>query len=718
MALRRRRLYGCSQIAEQVGASMELLRRIWSEERQTYPLWTPVFLGLGVWLYFVSPIEPPLWLFPVLIAAPIALWVYFRGQVGDAWLLWLAVLIVAIGFALGGARARLVEAPVLASQMDAAVEGVVREVNRTRTGRPRLVLSDLVIFGLDEADTPRRAQVSLQREEDLGAVLPGDRVSVFAHLGPPGGPVEPGGFDYRRTAWFLGLGAVGYARGAPVEIDYGAEPGAAMRASLALARQRARLGAALRERMPGEAGAFAAAVTVGDRAGISADATQALRDANLAHLLAISGLHMGLVTALVFAAARLALAALSQLIPKVRAKPIAAAIALAAAIAYLGLSGASIATQRAFIMAAVALIAVMLNRPAITLRALAVAAIVILAIRPESVVHVGFQMSFAATAAIIAGFDYAREKGWSLSAQEGGLRRRLGVYVLALAATSLLAGFATSPFAAYHFNRLPHYGLIANLVAVPMMGFVIAPAALIAAALAPLGLADAALFVMGRGIDAIIWIARLVAGLDGAVSPIAAAHPAAIGLMSLGGLALCIGRKYARAAGSAGVLAGFVIWAAFDMRPTVLIAPEGRLIGVLGPEGRALDHAKTGSYAARSWLEADGESATQEIAAARPGVADLEEGSETILSNGWRIVVVASRRPDHKRLAALCAPRVLLVAGRSSAPVEGPCLFYGRENLEKSGALAVEPAGDDIAILSAAEAAGHRLWTRRAPTPP
>ena len=152
---------------------------------------------------------------------------------------------------------------------------------------------------------------------------------------------------------------------------------------------------------------------VGDRVGVSRDSTQALRDSNLAHLLAISGLHMGLATALLFGASRLILALLPIPARRWRIKAIAAGIALAGAFAYLVLSGMSIATQRAFIMVAVALIAIMLNRPPITLRALTVAALLILTLRPESLTHVGFQMSFAATAAIIAGFEWARQRGWS-----------------------------------------------------------------------------------------------------------------------------------------------------------------------------------------------------------------------------------------------------------------------------------------------------------------
>lgn len=669
-----------------------------------------MLIGLGVQLYFWAPVEPPLWVYAAAMAGAAALAVALRRSAGGR-LFVLAAALVALGLTVAGARARLVAAPVLAASVDATVEGTIREVSRTKSGRPRLVLDDLTIFGVAEAATPARAQVALQREADLAGIGPGARVSVFARLGPPGGPVEPGGFDFRRNAWFRSLGAVGYSRGAPVAIPTERAPGPLRLASLLLAEARADLAAGLRARLPGETGAFAAAVTVGDRAGISAGSTQALRDSNLAHLLAISGLHMGLVTALVFAAARLILAAIPYPGRRWRTKRIAAMVALLAATGYLAMSGASIATQRAFIMATVALVAVILNRPAITLRALAVAAVVILLIRPESLVQVGFQMSFAATAALIAGFDFARARGWSARLAEGGWRGRALGYVVALAATSLLAGLATAPFAAFHFNRVANYGLIANLAAVPAMGFWVAPSALIAGLLAPVGLEGWALAAMGRGIETIMAVARFVAGLEGATRGVAATAPVVLTLISLGGLGLCLGRGALRAGGVAAVAAGFAIWIVADVRPEALIAPEGRLIGVMGPEGRAVDHPKTQGYAATSWLEADGDGADQATAAARGGFADGYRGSIATLSNGWRIANVLARNPEPDRLAALCAPRTLLIAASARAPLEGRCETLQGERLSRLGALAITVAGDRIKIESAQEAAGRRFWT-------
>ncbi|MFV0473545.1 MAG: ComEC/Rec2 family competence protein [Pikeienuella sp.] len=694
---------------------MRRLARLWLDERPALSLWTPVLVGLGVQIYFWSPVEPPSWVFTLALAGPVLIWTLFWRALEPVSMLGAALLLIAIGFCAAGARERVVAAPALSASMDATVEGVIREITRSAAGRPRLVLDRLVIFGVEMNATPERAQVSLLSERHLEGLKPGMRVSIFARLGPPGGPVEPGGFDYRRDAWFKSLGAVGYSRGAPVVIEAEGAPGFLRRFSLGVAALRADISAAIRARLPGETGGFAAAVSVGDRAAVDEKANEALRVSSLAHLLAISGLHMGLVAGLVFGATRLALAAIPHTARRWRTKRVAAVVALVAATLYLLLSGASVATQRAYVMAVVALVAVIIGRPAISLRALGVAALLILLLRPESLVHVGFQMSFAATAALIAGFEYARERGWS--ARIGGsLGGRIAGYVVALAATSILAGLATAPFAAYHFNRVANYGLLANLAAMPAMGFWVAPSGLAAAALAPFGLEGWALQVMGRGIDAIMAVARFVAGLDGAARGVAAPLPAAMTLLTAGGLGLCLGRRGFRRLGAGLAAAGLLLWAAVDARPEMLIAPEGRLMGVISPdgEGRALDHARGRSYAARNWLQRDGDVADQEAAAARPGFAPVYEGYAATLSNGWRVASVLARRPEPQRLSALCGDRVLLLAPHAEMTPIGPCQALIGENLTHLGALAVEADGEDIAIRSALREAGRRPWTEAA----
>ncbi|MEM8755505.1 MAG: ComEC/Rec2 family competence protein, partial [Pseudomonadota bacterium] len=306
-----------------------------------------------------------------------------------------------------------------------------------------------------------------------------------------------------------------------------------------------------------------------------------------------------------------------------------------------------------------------------------------------------------------------RASGWSNRFRSGGRGAVFVSYVAGLAATSLLAGLATAPIAAFHFNRAPHYGLIANLAAVPAMGFWVAPSALVATALAPFGLEGPALTAMGRGIEAILAVARFVAGLPGAVSPVPAGAPVVLTLIVFGGLALCLGRRALRLGGAALAAAGFALWSLGDARPTLLVAPEASLVGLRGEDGRALDRKRGQGYAARVWLQSDGDDADQETASARDGLS--VDGKTTVARLGReRIFVDRSREPDAETLGIACADGgLLIVPGAATAP-EGPCAFLGEEALLKLGALAFEVGEAGLEMRSAAEEAGDRRWTRSA----
>lgn len=689
------------------------LQDLWRQERSAYPLWTPVLLGLGVQIYFWAWVEPESWLFVAGCAAPLLIWASLWQRLRRYWVFGLTLFLIGLGFAAAGARAAWVAAPVLEQSLDATIEGRVVEVSRSQSGRARIVIDDLVIYGVGEGQTPARARVTLRSDEAIAALRPGVVISVFAHIGPPGRPVEPGGFDFRRTAWFQSLGAIGYANGALAYLPASevAEMPLMRRIAATLATWRAMISASLRAQMSGETGAIAAAVTVGDRGGVSQDTLDDLRKSNLAHLLAISGLHMGLVTALIFGGARLILAAIPATGRRWRTKKIAAWAALIGAFAYLAISGGSIATQRAFVMAAVALIAIILNRPAITLRALATAALIILIVRPESLMHVGFQMSFAATTGIVAGYELVRKKGWSTWFQGGGRLRAITGYVVGLAGTSLIAGLATAPFSAFHFNQMAHYGLIANLAAVPVMGFWVAPAGLVAALLAPFGAEGPALAVMGAGIDVILNIAGGVAGLEGSARAVAAGPDISLTLIVIGGLLLALLRSRIRIGGMGLIVAGLVLWVTTETRPTLLVADGASLMGLQTDGGRALDHKSAQSYAAEQWLRRDGDSADQTIAAARGGFIREGKTVKAQLQNGWQIVSTLGRRIDLSNLAALCQPNVLLLSRRAPAPIAGECTMFHGAALAQMGALAIEPIGDGITIQTVSGQSGRRYWT-------
>jgi competence protein ComEC len=691
---------------------------VWAAEGRRAVLWLPVLMGGGIWLYFALAAEPdPGWC--ALTALPVGLLLSGYGRRMGLIVLAPALALAAFGagFSLAVLSAHRAAAPVLAGPVQETVEGRVRELTLAASGAPRVLLDRVVIYGLDPAGTPGRVRVTLLSADRGQAPRPGERIRVFARLSPPGDPVEPGAYDFRLRAWFEGLGAVGYARAAAQRLEAAEPSGLGDGFAIWLAEQRAALSDALVAALPGRQGAFAAAIIVGDRSHIAEADNEALRVSSLAHLLAISGLHMGLLSGLVFAAVRLALAAWPGRLSGAGAKKLAAVAAVGAGVCYLALSGATVATQRAFVMLAVAFTAMLLDRPAITLRGLAVAAAVVLAVRPLSLMDAGFQMSFAATTALVAGYEELRRR--RLAARAGGdtprrqgsrIVRAVGFYVGALVFTSLVAGLATAPYAAFHFNRVAPYGLPANLAAVPAMGLVIAPAAILAGVLAPFGLEAPALAVMGAGIEWVLEVSHRVAALPGASRWVPAAPGAALGLITLGGLWLMLWRGPWRLAGLAGIAAALALWAAPAGRPEVLVAPGGRLVGVLGPEGRALDHPRAQSFAAETWLRRDGDGASQKEAAARPGLKRGKGWASAVLANGWRLEVVHERRLPPARLAGLCQARTLLIA-RYGGPHQGPCLYLGAAELGRLGAVAAFVEGEGLRLVPARDPERRRRWS-------
>ena len=661
------------------------LRHALLSQRGTLLLWLPICLGAGIGLYFALPREPSvaeLWGLAALAGGLVVI----SAAMGEAArpIAW-AVALVAFGCLWAALRAAWVAAPVLEGRYYGAIEGRVVAVDRSASGKPRLTLDRVVLERRGPDRTPARVRLSMHGA-DQPVPRPGARVILTGHLAPPGGPVEPGGYDFQRAAWFDRLGAVGYTRTPVLLIEPARD--------LWLDRLRAQISRTLQAAMPGETGAVAAAITVGDRSGLDPASVEALRVTNLAHLLAISGLHMGLLTGVVFGALRLGLAFWPHAALHWPTRKIAAGGALLAGAAYLALSGAAVATERAFIMAAVVLGAVLLDRRAITLRAVAVAATLVLLWRPEALTGPGFQMSFAATTALVAAFGVLRGEPWT----RGRAFRIAGGLIL----SSLVAGLATAPFAAAHFNRIAHYGLVANLASVPVMSFVVMPAAVAAALLAPLGLAGPALWLMDRGLAWILAVAREIATWPGAQSHVPAPGPWVLPLLALGALWALAWQGRARWGGLVVAVAAGVMWAAAE-RPAALVAESGRLIGVATPKGRALSKPRGDGFAARVWLENDGTAATQEEAAARPGFETVV-GLRGVPDLGiWIVEEPADLSPE------LCDAATLLVSADEIVGVPCPPL-YDAPRLGRTGSLAVIAGRDGPRVVTAREVTGDRFW--------
>ncbi|PIE10583.1 MAG: competence protein [Rhodobacterales bacterium] len=652
-------------------------------------LWAPVALGCGIGLYFEAGREPSVAALAGsalvgLILLPVSRLIPEAARP----LLW-GLTLIALGFALAGTRARAVAEPVLGFRYYGPVEGRIVRIDKSASDALRLTL-DRVVLSMEPARTPARIRIALHGAQEWITPEPGQVVILTAHLGPPGGPVEPGGFDFQRHAWFKQLGAVGYTRTPVLLLDHADPPG--------VERLRHAISHAVAERIGGAPGAFAAAVTAGDRSALDQADVEALRRSNLAHLLAISGLHMGLMTGVVFFALRAVGAAIAPLALRLPLRKIAAVGAMAAGALYLALSGGAVATERAFIMAMVVLGAVLLDRRALTLRAVAVAALIVLVLRPEALTGPGFQMSFAATTALILIFRALQRHRWARHP------------VLSVLISSLVAGLATAPFAAAHFNQIAHFGLLANIVSVPVMAMVVMPSAVLAAVLWPFGLAGIGLWAMEWGLRWILWVARTVSDLPGAVSHVPAPSGSVLPLLAFGALWSCLWQGRARIAGAVPVLAAFVIWGQ-GTRPDLLIAQTGGLVGVMTDQGRSLSRPRGDGFAAQLWLENDGAPVEQETAAERPAWSwDGRIGRATM--SGLTVLSVRGKTALGDLVG--CGGADILIT--NSLAGERPCLIFDPPRLQETGAVAISVGADGVRIETAKARAGSRLWNT--PQPP
>ncbi len=553
-------------------------------ERDRWFLWLPVLIGGGIATYFTLPGQPSLPLLRAALLAALLVLLLFAWRWRVLALLGLPFFLLLAGYWLAAERTIQVAAPVLERRLPARlVEGRVL-LAEPRDNGLRLTLDQARIDGLAAHQTPARLRVTLRQVPITAGPMPGDRVRLRAVLGPPAGPSLPGGYDFARNAWFQRIGGIGYASGvAEILPPAGEVPDWGDAWRIWLATQQQLLTERILAVLDGSDGAIAAALMTGVRGPIPEAVDVAFRDSGLAHILSISGLHLVLVSGILFFVLRGLLALSPYLALHWPLKQIAALAALFGAAAYMLLSGSALPTQRAFLMVALALGAVLLDRRALSPRSLALAALILLLLAPESLLDAGFQMSFGAVAALIATYEAleTRLAQWRSRAAGAGM---VLFWCGGVLLTSLVASIGSGLFAAWHFNRFADYALIANLIASPLVSFWIMPLAMLGFALMPFGLEALALVPMGWGVEALIALALWVAGWPGAVATLPAMPDWSLAALALGGLWLCLWRLPWRWLGLLPILAGLVSpW--FTPLPDLIVNQDGRHIALAAADG-------------------------------------------------------------------------------------------------------------------------------------
>jgi len=678
-------------------------------ERGRWMLWLPVALGLGIAIYYELPTEPAWWLGPTLAAGSLVVAVFApSGSLARA--LAIGAVAASSGLGLVAWRTASLAAPTLTRPLFSLnVEGRVADIQRLPEG-VRVVLEAVRLRGNGVPPPemmPAKVRVTLNRGAPPLQI--GDRLLVLANLSPPAGPAAPGAFDFQRVAWYQQLGAVGYALAPATVIERG-RPDGFVRTIDSL---RADLAARILHVLPGPAGGVVASLLVGEQTAVDKDVAQAMRDSGLAHILSISGLHIVFAVGLVMGLVRYGIALVPPLALRIDAKKVAAVLALMAALFYTALAGAPVPAQRACAMAAFALLAILLDRTALSLRLVAWSAVIVLLVAPESLTGASFQMSFAAVVALIAGWESAAPWRRRLHERAEISRHRwmwrLGAALGASLITTLIASIATGAFAAYHFNRLSLLGVVANLLGVPLTGFWIMPWGLLAMLLMPFGLEAVALVPMGWGVDALNAIAFRVAAWPDAAMLVPSLPGASLWLLTAGGLWLCLWRRRWRYAGLPVAAIGLMLGP--PPAPDLLMSEDGRVLGLRDERGVVhVASARLDRYVTESWARRQGQEGARRWTVSADEQA-LGLGCTTGLcrwrKGPWRVALVS----DERRLAEACGSAdIVLSTVDAQARCRGPRLVIDRRDAWKEGAHALWLDDLNVRRETANGRRGDRPW--------
>jgi competence protein ComEC len=691
-------------------------------------LFVPVAIGLGALIWFSLPHDLPLWPWLVLVAVAFAVLLLLTDE--TARLMSMAAGFVMLGMVLAGAETWRRATVVLDSPVTTNLAGIVERSERSSGGQVRYTVSVVTTTDPQLRRPPTRVTLVARSAHEL--LRNGDPISGRVRISPPSGPALPGLHDFGFSAYFDGIGAVGYFYGPPQRgTTMPAAPTLGERAGRFIFDLRLQIGNRIRDIAPGDAGAFAAAIVTDERRAISEETVEALRVSGLAHIVAISGLNMALAAGIFFVGLRSLLALFPPVAQAWPVKKIAAAGALAMVTGYYLISGFGVSAQRAYIMMAVMLVAVLVDRPSISLRNVAVSALIILAWTPSEILGPSFQMSFAATAALVAGYA-----AWAGRARRHHfeplpfrhplvtLAAKVGTFIGGLVLTSMIGGLSTTMFSIEHFHRLAAYGLAANLAAMPIISFITMPAGLAAMLLMPFGLDAPFLVIMAGSLDWVIAIARHVAGWGGDIG-MGRPHPWFLPLGVVGFLLLTLLRTRLRLSGILFLSASLAVFSLGPDRPaaSLLISEDGTLVGLRSGATIALSRTRAPDFIYDQWTRAeklqsaikpvllpgDDKVTAAEEREARLSADDIDRARDTmkgaggdrftcqpkswcaILSAEGVLVVVVE---DGRYAGAACDVAGLIIAARARFETcrSGAPLLTGSV-LKKTGAIDLDFAG-------------------------
>ena len=664
-------------------------------------IWAPVFLLAGIWTYFYLHQEPS-W-FEIILLAVIA------ASLGWASRFWPALIIVALvltGFVLAKTRQEFVATSVLRAVVaESDISGYIADADNKGDKRRVLAIELDSSTNIPSDEIPKRVRISTFNAPNA---LIGDYIKFKARLTPLPMPVMPGGFDYGRDLYFQSIGAIGRNITPPIFEDRAVPWKFVVRRFFH--RLRSTMGARITAAIPGPIGAFANSIVTGERSAIPKDMTNSLQISGLAHIISISGLHMSLVAGGIFWVTRAFLALFPFLALNFPIKKWSAVAALIVGFIYMLLADSGSATERSYIMIAVMFFAILVDRPAISMRNLAIAAIIVLVVSPEEAVGASFQMSFLAVMGLAAFFEWWNQRQIDVKHIQQSLVTRstfaffkfIGGAVL----TTVVAGGLSSIAAAYHFGRVSPYGTVANALALPISDFIVMPAAMLAVLLMPFGMEGWPLYIVEQGLRATMWISDTIVAWPGANAMMP--HPSLFGVsvMVFGALFICLISGKLRFFGLAFLLGGFLFGETVT-RPQILVEERASNIAVRNNEGRlVLVDPTKGKFAAEKWLQANGEVTTMAEASARVGWTCMEN---MCFSDVSPLSISYIHEPTDTNWE--CPPTEIIIA---DFPLRDHCkeakIKIDRFDVWKYGAYAIYIDGPKWSLETVKGTQGNRPW--------
>ncbi len=695
------------RLAFRLEAFCQLLARNWQEDcidQNARFLWVGVFMGFGAAIYYGLPDEPS---FAVLLAAATGLcvWAFMRARKGVVTFPLLLATSVVVGLCAACGHGQFATTPVLENDLSGEITGRLERVEQRGTAeRPqeRWTIAVEAINKLEPDETPHKLLLVRRAMGETYRV--GERLKMVALLTPLQRPAYPGGFDYGRYLWARAIGGQGYLSRSitrlPDKRD-GALATFGQTLKDGIERTRQRVASYIDHRIDGKAGGLAAALAVGKRDFLLEDVETALRRSGLAHILAISGLHMALVTMTVFWGVRGFLALWPFLALRYPIKQWAAGAALLSAVAYLVLSGSSVATIRAFCMTAIFLVAILAKRSAMTMQNLALVLILLIFMQPYGVVEAGMQMSFAATAALIASYDrLTRFRSRRADADHGpgsahGLMTggiiTVGRWISGIGLTSLIASIAVLPFSVAHFQQMAPYGLVTNLLAMPLVSLLVMPMGLVTVLLTPFGLQSWPLKLVEWGLDWVIAIAEMTSSWSSADYLVVKAGGNFLPLVVLGLAVYTIHRRLLSALAAIPMLLALALWW-YSPMPDVWISESGTRIAMRDESGAwQLTDGRKMTLDFNALLRADGDTRALGGSASVAGISACDKDACVVPSlytsrgKSTPLSLAIVKKPD--AFDEECQRRDIIVS-RLPIPQSciGPALMLGDAALAEAGA--------------------------------